>query len=190
MPAGPRQRLIVAAIDLVRECGVEGAGLADLLDRSRSARRSVYQHFPGGKLELIDVSTRTAGEWLRQILHGLGATMDTPTLLAEMIRQVAADLVSTDFRLGCPIAAAAAASADTARVRESAAAVFAGWSDEIEAMLVREGRPVAEAHSLAGFVVSGIEGAILRARAARSTEPLDQATEQLSRLLVARKETA
>lgn len=183
MPRGPRQRLIAAAIDLVRERGVEGAALSDLLERSRSARRSIYQNFPGGKLELIETSTRTAGEWMRRILRDLGATMDTPTLLTTMMREISANLLSTDFRLGCPIAAAAGASAEAAAVREAAAAVFAGWVDEIEPLLVRDGRPASQAHSLAGFLVSAIEGALLRAVAARSTEPLDQAAEYLATLI-------
>jgi TetR/AcrR family transcriptional repressor of lmrAB and yxaGH operons len=186
MPFGPRERLITAAIELVSERGVEGAGLTDLLGRSSSARRSIYQHFPGGKLELIEASTRAAGEWMRSALRQFGAAMDAPTLLTEMIRQVAASLVGSDYRLGCPIAAAAAVSADAAGVREAAAAVFAGWVEEIEALLVRDGREREEAHSLAGFLVSAVEGAMLCARATRSTEPLDQAAEHLTRLLAAK----
>lgn len=183
MPSGPRQRLITAAIELVSERGVDGAGLTDLLARSSSARRSIYQHFPGGKLQLIEASTRAAGEWMRCALRRFGTAMDAPTLLTEMIRQVAASLAGSDYRLGCPVAAAV--SADAAGVRDAAAAVFAGWIEEIETMLVRDGREREEAHSLAGFLVSAVEGALLCARATRSTEPLDQAAEQLTRLLAA-----
>lgn len=183
MASGPRQRLVAAAIELVRERGVEGAGLSDLLQRSGSARRSIYQHFPAGKLELIAASTRAAGGWMRRILRDMGATVETPRLLALMIGEISKDLVRQDFRLGCPIAAAA--SADATVVRAAAGEVFAGWVEELEGMLVRDGRTAAEAHSLAGFLVSAIEGAMLCARAVRSTEPLDQAAEQLSRLITA-----
>ena len=51
MPPGPRERLIASAIDLVRARGVDGTGLAELLEHSGTARRSIYQHFPGGKAE-------------------------------------------------------------------------------------------------------------------------------------------
>lgn len=180
---GPRQRLISAAIGLVREHGVEGTGLAELLERSGSARRSVYQHFPGGKLELLETSTRAAGKWLQNVIHEFGRTIDSATLLQEMIKQISADLVRTGYRLGCPIAAAALASADATGVQQAAADVFAGTVREIEALLVREGRSTNQAHSLAGMAVSSVEGAMLCARAARSTEPLDQAAEHLSRLL-------
>lgn len=183
MPQGPRERLITAAIDLVRERGVEGAGLADLLERSHTARRSVYQHFPGGKLELIDTSTRAAGAWLQEAIRALGQTRDSVELLAEMGRQVSANLRASDFRLGCPVAAAAGAPAEAIAVREAAGAAFDGWIGEIEALLRREGRSAGEARSLAGFLVSAFEGALLRARASRSTEPLDEAVELLTRLL-------
>lgn len=186
MPQGPRERLIVAAIELVRERGVAGTGLADLLERSNSARRSIYQHFPGGKLELIDAATRAAGVWMQRVLHEFGATMDSATLLVETIRQMSANLVESDFRLGCPVAAAAAAPADAVGVREAAAASFAAWAGELAAKLEGEGHPAAEARSLAGFVVSSVEGALLAARAARSTEPLDQAARHLAPLLEAR----
>ncbi|MGL5445276.1 MAG: TetR family transcriptional regulator, partial [[Mycobacterium] stephanolepidis] len=41
---GPRQRLIDSAIAMMRERGVYGTGLADLLKRSGTARNSIYQH--------------------------------------------------------------------------------------------------------------------------------------------------
>jgi TetR/AcrR family transcriptional repressor of lmrAB and yxaGH operons len=180
---GPRERLITAAVELVREHGVEGAGLSGILERSNTARRPVYQHFPGGKLELIDASTRVAGEWTQLTIRELGATMDASELLPEMIRLLSADLVAGDYRLGCPIAAAAAASADASAVQEAAGAAFDGWVEEIGAVLVREGREREEARSLAGFAVSSVEGTLLCARATRSTEPLRQAGEHLATLL-------
>ncbi|MCL2584566.1 MAG: TetR/AcrR family transcriptional regulator [Streptosporangiales bacterium] len=174
---------MMAAIELVRERGVEGTGLSDLLERSSSARRSIYQHFPGGKLELIDASTRAAGAFAQAAIREFGATMSSRELVTAMIRLISDSLSGSGFRLGCPIAAAAYAPADTIAVLDAAADAFAGWAAEIEAVLAREGRPEAEARSLAGFIVSGVEGALLRARASRSTEPLDDAADQLTRLV-------
>lgn len=183
MPQGPRERLITAAIGLVRERGVEGTGVADLVERSNSARRSIYQHFPGGKLELIDASTRAAGEWVRRLISGAADSMSGAELLAEVGRQMSANLTASDFRLGCPIGAAASAPPDAVAVHAAAGAAFDSWIDEIAAPLVRDGLPAAEARSLAGFAVSSIQGALLRARASRSTEPIDEAVAQLTRLL-------
>jgi TetR/AcrR family transcriptional repressor of lmrAB and yxaGH operons len=96
---------------------------------------------------------------------------------------VAAGLVESDYRRGCPVAAAAAAPPEARVVQEAAAAAFAAWTGELEQLLVREGRSAEEARSLAGFLVSRIEGALLCARAARSTEPLEHAGRHLARLL-------
>lgn len=180
---GPRQRLMASAITLVRQNGVDGTGLAELLEHSNSARRSIYQHFPAGKYELIEASTRAVGKWVQKAIREFGAVMDSTTLLTEMIKLISEDLVRSDYRLGCPVAAAGFASADATRVRQAAADVLAGTLAEIEALLVREGRTAAEARSLAGMLVSSVEGALMCARAAHSTEPLEQAAEHLTRLL-------
>lgn len=182
-PAGPRDRLIHAAITLVQEKGVEGAGLAEILEVSNSARGSLYQHFPRGKQELIGASTRASGDWMRQALRDLAQEMSLVEMLDAMHALMVANLVESDYRLGCPIAAAAAAPADAREVREAAGEAFGLWVAEIEAKLVADGRPAAQARSLASFVVSAVEGALLCARAARSTDPLDQAHDQLVRLV-------
>jgi TetR/AcrR family transcriptional repressor of lmrAB and yxaGH operons len=183
VPPGPRERLIISAIELVRARGVEGTGLSELLEHSRTARRSIYQHFPGGKAELVATSTAAAGAWLQRALRDLAGQGEVATLVRMLVTQVAENLAANDYTLGCPVAAAAAAAPDAVGVREAAAAVFDSWTEELAAALEREGRPEAEAASLAGFIVSAVEGALLRARCARSTDPLEQAANQLSSLL-------
>lgn len=185
MPPGPRERLIISAIQLVRARGVDGTGLTELLEHSRTARRSIYQHFPGGKAELVATSTAAAGVWLRGALRDLEGQGDVASLVRTLVDQVAKNLAADDYTLGCPVAAAAAAAPDSVGVREAAATVFDSWTDELAAALERDGRPAAQAQSLAGFIVSSVEGALLRARCARSTEPLEQAATHLSSLLEA-----
>lgn len=186
MSQGPRERLLTAAIDLVRERGVEGAGIADILDRSSSARRSVYQHFPGGKTELVATSTRVAGAWMRRSLRELGAGLDPAAALTAIVTGTSRNLAESGFLRGCPIAAAAAAAPEHAQVREAAAEVFDGWVDELATGLVDAGHEPAVARSLAGFTVSAVEGALLRARAAGSAEPLDEVLQHLVPLLESR----
>jgi TetR/AcrR family transcriptional regulator, lmrAB and yxaGH operons repressor len=187
MEPGPRARLVGAAIALVREKGVEGTGLAELLERSNTARRSLYQHFPGGKHELIGHSTRSAGRFIERALQRGSAGAGSAASLAAILDQLIADAEATEFRLGCPVAAAAAAPADATEVITAAGAAFAGWTSLVEEWLVAEGLAQGEARSLAGFLVSSIEGALLCARAARSAEPLQQAKEQLMHLLDERR---
>ncbi len=73
-----RERLIESAIELLRRNGVAGTGLADLLEHSGTARRSVYVNFPGGKSELMTEATRTAGRLMDSTLASIAAGGDQP----------------------------------------------------------------------------------------------------------------
>jgi len=181
--AGPRERLVRAAIALVQEKGVEGTGLTELLARGDVARRSLYQHFPGGKDELIAASTRQVGEVTAVVIRELVGQVDAATLFELMLATIRQGVVDSDFRYSCPIAAAAYAPADSDRVRDAAGAAFADWRGAIADVLVEEGRPADAARGLAGFMVATVEGALVVARATRSTEPLDQAAVYLAELL-------
>ncbi|WP_203337074.1 LmrA/YxaF family transcription factor [Nocardioides limicola] len=67
--------------------------------------------------------------------------------------------------------------------RAAAAEAFHSWADELSAALVAEGREVGEAESLARFIVAAVEGALMVARSARSTQPLYDAARQVGVLL-------
>jgi len=183
MPATPRERLIQTAIDLARKRGIAGSGISDLLETSNTARRSLYQHFPGGKEELFAASTHQAGSWLAAALRSQDGTV--ADLMSELFEQTKRNLVTNGFDSGCPIAAAAVAVPEDETIRQAAAGAFASWAAEISERLVAEGRAKADADSLASLMVSGIEGALLQARAARSLEPLDHAQRQLVALATA-----
>ena len=182
---GPRERLVTSAITLVRERGVDATGIAELLDHSKTARGSIYQHFPGGKSELVTVSTKVAGEQRCREIRQLAESGDVAALIQGLVAYLGAELTETDFRLGCPIIAAAVASPDAIGVRAAAAEVYTTWVDELAVALKRGGRTDENVQALAGFMVDGIEGAYLRARCSRSVEPLIQAGRHLTALLAA-----
>lgn len=178
----PRSRLIASAITLVRERGVQATGVAELTEHSGTARRSIYQHFPSGKFELIEASTRAAGRWVSRVISTVKA--DSPRqFLALIIHATSVNLVEGNFLLGCPIAAAALAPPEATGVRAAAAEVFESWTEQLGAALVESGCAEQEARSLAGFAISAVEGALMRCIASGSMEPLDQAAEHLARLL-------
>lgn len=183
MPATPRDRLVRTAIDLARQRGIEGSGIADILKSSGTARRSLYQHFPGGKAELFQTSTRLAGSWIEKVLRQQDDERPVADLVTELFEQTKRNLIANGYHSGCPIAAAAVAVPEDEKVREAAADAFAGWTTELARRLRAQGRTATEARSLASFVVSGIEGALLQARAARSSKPLDDAQRHLVALI-------
>jgi TetR/AcrR family transcriptional regulator, lmrAB and yxaGH operons repressor len=182
MNAGPRTRLIESAIELVREQGVHAAGLAALLERGKASRNSLYQHFPAGKSELVETATRIAGARLSAVLDKIIDTKPRSYWLGAMIGWWVTALETSAFRTGCPIVGAALAESEPG-VQAAAGAVFTEWHEKLGAGLVSAGVPAAEAGSLASFIFSALEGAIVQSRAMKSTQPLDDAQRQLTVLL-------
>jgi TetR/AcrR family transcriptional regulator, lmrAB and yxaGH operons repressor len=162
---GPRDRLIDTAIAMVQERGVHATGLSDLLRRSAAARNSIYQHFPGGKTELMVAAT------------------DPLDVLRCMIAGWLDEMERTDFGTGCPIAAASLVGPDEPSITAAAARAFALLRGRVSASLIAVGSAADSAESLASFVVSAIEGALLQARAQRSVQPLLDVEAELVRRL-------
>ncbi|TCO59522.1 TetR/AcrR family transcriptional regulator [Actinocrispum wychmicini] len=190
MTPGPRERLITSAIALVRERGVHATGLTDLLEHSGTARGSIYQHFPGGKTELVEAATLVAGKQMDALLRSLTTTRSPQAWLDGLIQWWRDVLETTSFRAGCPVAAAALASSDEPTLHEAAAEVFNAMRSRLAGALAQAGLAADTAGSLAGFVVSALEGAIIQARATRSTRPLDDARTHLGELLRVHLRTA
>ncbi|NNH72681.1 TetR/AcrR family transcriptional regulator [Nocardia uniformis] len=182
MSAGPRDRLIESAIELVREQGVHGTGLAALLDRSRASRNSLYQHFPAGKGELVEEATRVAGERMTAVLARITAVGSARQWLEHLINWWRKNLETTSFTAGCPVVSAALAESEP-RVQAAAAHAFEEWTELVANALSRDGIPADRARSLAGSLLSAIQGAVIQARALKSTRPLADVRDQLAVLL-------
>lgn len=112
-------------------------------------------------------------------------------LLDALIDKYRQQLLSTDFRAGCPIAAVSVEAGDEqdrermAPVIARAAAVFDRWSDLTAQRFIADGIPPDRAHELAVLATSTLEGAILLARVRRDLTPLDLVHRQLRNLLLA-----
>ncbi|MGV0739414.1 TetR/AcrR family transcriptional regulator [Mycobacterium syngnathidarum] len=181
--AGPRERLIQSAIELMREYGVHATGLSDLLKRSNTARGSIYQHFPEGKTELMAEATLEAGRIISARIEELTHALPSEDVIRAFVGGWKRNLIDSDFAVGCPIVAAAQAGPDARAVREASAVVFADWARLIAASMAATGVDAATAASLGSFAVSTLEGAIIQCRSARSTQPLDDACAGLQLLM-------
>ncbi|MEV6767516.1 TetR/AcrR family transcriptional regulator [Nocardia sp. NPDC051030] len=186
MTAGPRTRLIASTIAVVQEQGVHAAGLAELLKRSNASRNSLYQHFPAGKSELVENAARIVSRIVNSHIvradETMRATGSLESWLAELIRFWRAPLESSEYREGSFMMAAALAEADP-NVQAVAGQAFTEWTGQIAKSLSRAGFSDDEAHSLAGFILTAIEGAIIQARALKSVRPMDDAQRHLTALL-------
>lgn len=171
-----RERLIESAIELVRRHGVAGTGLAELLEHSGTARRSVYLNFPGGKSELITEATRTAGRLLDPAPEG-----DVRESLVAFVETWKETLRSTDYTAGCPVVAAALGRSEAPAAADAAGEVFTVWQTAIAEQLRAVG--IGEPESLATTIVAAVEGAVVLCLATRSTDPLDRTARMLDELL-------
>ncbi len=154
---------------LLRRHGVHGTGIAEVLARSGTARQSIYQHFPGGKAELVVAATRRAGEFIVDLSDDDDPHAHVDARIDWWIGQ----LERHDYALGCPIAAAALAGPDSPTIVAAASEVFDDWTERFASLLIAAGADPEAATSLARFQLSAMEGAIMLARARRSTTPLD-----------------
>jgi len=184
MAHGPRERLIEGAIELVREQGVHGAGLAELLARTNTSRNSLYQHFPAGKGELVETATLVAGKRMSDYIDRITATGTPQDWVSALVRWAERLVESGDFAAGCPVAGAALAESEPA-VQAAAARVFEDWTVRLTGALEGAGISAVRARPLAGFLVSTVEGSILVARATKTSRPLAEAEENLLALLAA-----
>lgn len=168
-----RDRLLISAMTLLRSKGADGFGMSELLEHSGVARRSMYQHFPDGKAQLLAEATAAAG---RYAARGVAAAQDGRTAVDAFVlvldgwKQI---LTDSDYRLGCPLVAAALAAVEYPAAAERAAAAFATMSGQLTDAFVRDGVDPETARGIGHMLVSSLEGAIITSRALRSVEPLD-----------------
>jgi TetR/AcrR family transcriptional regulator, lmrAB and yxaGH operons repressor len=178
-----RALLLDGARQLLAEKGYAGMELRDVAERGRAPRGSIYHHFPGGKTQLAREAAELEGKTIRDLIErslGERGLRQTLTMFGAIFRRRVADHPE---RLGCPVAAAALARPEDPELAAVATAAFRSWERPIAAALRDEGVGRAEAEAFAGLVVSTVEGALLRARAAGDHAPLDSAIAGLGRAL-------
>ena len=182
-PRDGRERLLDGARKLLAEKGYAGMELREVAERGSAPRGSIYHHFPGGKSQLAIEAAEQEGREIRAAIErslderGLGETL---TMFGEMFRRRVKDQPE---RLGCPVAAAALARPEDPALAAAATEAFRSWEAPIAAALREESVGAKEAEAFAGLVVSTIEGALIRARAAGDEAPLDSAVAGLHQAL-------
>jgi AcrR family transcriptional regulator len=167
-----RERLIASTVDLVRRHGVAGTGLALLLEHSKTARRSIYLNFPGGKAELIAQATATAGRIGGEFIDHLGCDGDPVAVIQRYVASFAAGLKATDFSAGCPIVAAALGRSEAAAAADKAGEVFTDWENRLSRHLQSAQLSESDADQLATMAIAAVEGAVVMCQATHSDEPL------------------
>ena len=170
-----RDRIVRSAATLVRERGVHGVGLRQIVAHADGPRGSLQRYFPGGKTQLITEALNLAGA---EVLDATESGLVEAATLADAIEAIFAPwhevLVQSNFTMGCPIAATVVDAGGDDRLRQEARALFGQWRDLVRAALVKFGIPKSTAEDDASVLLAALEGALILSRANQSTQPLDK----------------
>jgi AcrR family transcriptional regulator len=185
--SAPRDRIVYTAAQLVRERGVTGTGIRDVVDRAEAPRGSFQHYFPGGKDQLVSEALLWSGDFAARWTGSYvdGARRPTPAgLFAHLAAQWTREFRTRGFERGCPVNAAAAdlAGGDSA-VNQPLRAALRRWEDAVVAELRRMDVPARRARRLATVMLSALEGGILLARVHRDVRPLTTVVAELGPLL-------
>jgi TetR/AcrR family transcriptional repressor of lmrAB and yxaGH operons len=177
-----RDRLLEAAIFLMRHSGLTGAGINQIVARSRAPKGSVYYYFPDGKQQIVSEALMLYGQQVAvafdQVLSSKRKAADK---IRALLRFVAERFEAGAFQQSCAAGAVTLdLEAELVVLRPIVASVFGSWQAVIARHLPM--RSQARRESLAGLVLSAIEGAYIRGRAECSKAPFLDAGEWLAQL--------
>jgi AcrR family transcriptional regulator len=181
-----RTRLLDATATLLADHGYHGTGMKDILSASGAVAGSLYHHFPGGKDQLAAAAVERAARAIGERMERALATRPPGDAVEAFYAASAETLVASGFRYGCPVGTPAAEAAILGEpVAAAVSGAFTGWEAAIGRGLCAHGWPEEEAARTASLLLALFEGALLVARAERSTAPLELAARH-SRALVER----
>jgi TetR/AcrR family transcriptional repressor of lmrAB and yxaGH operons len=181
---GSRERMLEATIDLLRGWGLAGAGINDIVRASGAPKGSVYHHFPGGKLQIANEALALYAGRAHVFISEALASRSVPADKVRVLFDAFARRVeAADYQRSCPVGTV---SLDLGEDIESVRAVLAealqAWMQEI-AIQIDLGS-AERTWAFAGLVMTAIEGAYVRCRIERSSQPFREAGRWLATLAV------
>ena len=191
MATDTREKMVTSATKVLRERGINGTSFAEVLADSGAPRGSISYHFPNGKLEMINAAIEQAGVVIRQKLVNISENGATPSeLVDEICQYFVAGLKSTNFRAGCPVAAAAQESYVDKATQEAVRLALDSWVSVVSDCIEAQGVAPKRAQQLATFSIVTVEGALMLARINQATAPLVDSSRMLSDLLRSETQTS
>ncbi len=169
-----KANLVRTAMRLFRRQGYASTGLAQIVEESGAPKGSLYHYFPAGKEGLGEAAVELAGRLLTEKLTELATRhRDPQAFLRAYARTMAGWMEESQFRSGCPIATTLLETAPgSPGITAAGEAALDGWAEVIAGVFEGAGVARREARTRAGLVLSAMEGALLLARARRSTRPI------------------
>ena len=181
MKESARDKIIATGVEMVAISGFNATGIESVLKAAGVPKGSFYHHFGSKENFGIEVINLFA-ERYAQKLHSFFDDQSVAPLerIRNYLEHSIEHLTHENFSKGCLIGNLGQELADqNERFRDRLAEVFCDWLD-IFAACLRQAQhdgtlnPRLDEQKMARFLLSGWEGAILRAKVMRSPEPLKQ----------------
>lgn len=179
---GSRDRMIEAAILLMRGSGLSGAGINEIVRESGAPKGSIYHFFPHGKLQ---IATEALGVYSTRVMsfidEALAAKRPPAAKVKALFRAFARRVEESDFQRSCAAGTVSLdLDADIRQLQPVLGEMFGEWI----ALIARhfDFGDKNRAESFAGLLLTAIEGAYVRCRAERSSRPFIEAGEWLATL--------
>lgn len=168
--------MLDAAAGRLHRQGFSATGVNDVLADAEAPRGSLYFHFPGGKEQLAaEAVTHAAAALGERLVSAVQGVADPVLAVRKVLSLLGGQLVESGYELGCPVATVALElTASQERLQQACAGAYASWEAALSGVLVNSGQSEEQARARATVVLSAIEGALVLARAYRSSEPLDR----------------
>ncbi|GAA4576275.1 TetR/AcrR family transcriptional regulator [Micromonospora coerulea] len=176
--AGTRQRLSEAALELFHARGYNGTSVQDIVSAAGAPKGTFYNHFASKEALALDSVARYTAAMPLDLLdekHG-GSPLERITAHLRYL----VGLTDTSEDRGCLLGnLATEIPAHSGALRDAVDAGFARWVDALAAAIT-QARAAGELHgnepagALAGFIISSYEGAVARAKAAGSRQPVEE----------------
>jgi TetR/AcrR family transcriptional repressor of lmrAB and yxaGH operons len=178
----PRTDMLRAATKLLRQGGLAAAGINQIVAESGAPKGSLYHFFPDGKTQIAREALAAYRDVAVERYRARAQGCRTPEAAVRAFFEMGAEAsLKNDYRMSCP-AGAVTLDLDPASeaLREPCHDVFASLVDAVDEAL--HPIPKAKRRDLAGLIVSTMQGAYIRARAARDVAPFREAGENLAAL--------
>lgn len=181
MKESARDKIIASGVEIVAVSGFNATGIDAILKAAGVPKGSFYHHFGTKENFGIEVINLFAENYTKKLHSYLDDEAITPLQrIRKYLEESIERAVQDSFSKGCLIGnLGQELAAQSERFRSRLEEVFHDWLGLFakclqQAQQAGELDPGLDPQSLAGFLLSGWEGAILRAKVMRSPEPLKQ----------------
>ncbi|MEU9385710.1 TetR family transcriptional regulator C-terminal domain-containing protein [Streptomyces sp. NPDC048279] len=174
--ASKREEIAQAALEQFRTRGFNATGISDITSAAGAPKGSFYNHFASKEDSALEALGRYAVGLRFDMLDMPGPPLER---LRAHFEFMGSDTVDSGFARGCLVGNFGAEVADhSEEIRSAVRRGFQQWASHIERVLAeaRESGDISASLDLpatALFVLSAWEGALIAARADKSSAPLD-----------------